>query len=410
MSSPESSVLEEVSVSLANLSEESRQNVIEAVEFAEATHTSDELDVRQVVQDAEAADYHRAQADEYQQLQSKAVSDGNWEEARDYAAKAQGELEAVADHGGTELPAVEAEQDVTNLDNARWEQRQANDNARSASSYAEAGDSATAQVYAQAADHHQVLADESGHDGLAGAREAHADDADSVGTRRPRRNTRPTMQPVRPAMPPPRLRTRPRMPHRIRRRMHDNRGVAAAVVMALALGGGCVKAPETEIARSSPAAGWLPELAGRCWNSQAPAVEVCFWQTNVSTVSFLSRSGKQWMDCGALTATPGEPTLIQGSSWSDAGAGERFALTLSQRVVSLSEPPFTAGAAPRVTVLSRPAEGRFHLYRLTEGLPNGLPERIPDGALSFRIGAPFASQDPAALQCQALADSLNPPN
>ena len=97
MSSPESSVLEEVRVSLANLSEESQQQVLEAVEFAEATHTTDELDVRQVVQDAEAADYHRAQADEYQQLQAKAASDGNWEEAREYAARAEGELESVAE-------------------------------------------------------------------------------------------------------------------------------------------------------------------------------------------------------------------------------------------------------------------------------------------------------------------------
>jgi hypothetical protein len=176
MSSPESSVLEEVRVSLANLSEESQQQVLEAVEFAEATHTTDELDVRQVVQDAEAADYHRAQADEYQQLQAKAASDGNWEEAREYAARAEGELESVADHGGSDVPAAEAQQDVAQLDNARWEQRQANDNARAAASYAEDGDTSAAQVYATEAGRHQVLADESGHDGLSGAREAQADE------------------------------------------------------------------------------------------------------------------------------------------------------------------------------------------------------------------------------------------
>jgi hypothetical protein len=177
MSSPENNVLEEVRVSVANLSEESQQQVIEAVEFAQATHTTGELDVRQVVQDAEAVDYHRAQADEYQQLQAKAASDGNWEEARDYAAKAQGELDSVADHGGSDVPAAEAQQDVTELDNARWEQRQANDNARAAASYAEEGDTSAAQVYASEAGRHQVLADESGHDGLAGARESHADEA-----------------------------------------------------------------------------------------------------------------------------------------------------------------------------------------------------------------------------------------
>jgi hypothetical protein len=176
MSSPENSVLDEVSVSLSNLSEASRQQVIEAVEFAEATHTTDELDVRQVVQDAEAVDYHRAQADEYQQLQAKAAGDGNWEEARDYAAKAQGELDSVADHGGSDVPAAEAQQDVAELDNARWEQRQANDNARAAASYTEEGDTSAAQVYASAADRHQVLADDSGQAIVAGARESHADE------------------------------------------------------------------------------------------------------------------------------------------------------------------------------------------------------------------------------------------
>jgi hypothetical protein len=175
MSETEGDVLEEVRVSLANLSEESQQQVLEAVEFAEATHTTDELDVRQVVQDAEAVDYHRAQADEYQQLQAKAASDGNWEVARDYASKAAGELDAVADHGGSDVPAVEAQQDVAQLDNARWEQRQANENARAASSYAEAGDTDAAQVYANEAAHHQVLADESGHDGISSTHEAPAE-------------------------------------------------------------------------------------------------------------------------------------------------------------------------------------------------------------------------------------------
>jgi hypothetical protein len=176
MSSPEGQMLDEVRVSLATLSEESQQQVLDAVEFAQATHTTDELDVRQVVQDAEAADYHRAQADEYQQLQAKAVSDGNWEEAREYAARAQGELETVADHGGSDVPVAEAEQDVTNLDNSRWEQRQANDNARAAASYAEDGDYSAAQIYSGEAARHQVLADEAGHEGLSGARDAQSGD------------------------------------------------------------------------------------------------------------------------------------------------------------------------------------------------------------------------------------------
>ena len=175
MSDTDSNVLDEVRVSLSNLSEASQQQVIEAVEFAEATHSEDQLDVRQVVADAEAVDFHRAQADEYQQLQAKAASDGNWEVAREYAARAEGELDAVADHGGSDVPAVEAQQDVAQLDNARWEQRQANENARAATSYAEAGDTDAAQVYAAEAGRHQVLADESGHDGISGAHDAQAE-------------------------------------------------------------------------------------------------------------------------------------------------------------------------------------------------------------------------------------------
>lgn len=179
MSEQDSNVMDEVRVAIANLSEESQQQVLEAVEFAEATHTTDQLDVREVVQDAEAVDYHRAQADEYQQLQEKAASDGNWEEAREYAAKAAGELDSVADHGGSDVPAAEAQEDVAQLDNARWEQRQANENARAAASYAEEGDTAAAQVYASEAGRHQVLADESGHDGVSSVHDAQADHGSS---------------------------------------------------------------------------------------------------------------------------------------------------------------------------------------------------------------------------------------
>jgi hypothetical protein len=175
MSEQDGSVLDDVRVEIANLSEASQQQVLEAVEFAEATHTTDQLDVREVIQDAEAVDYHQAQADEYQQLQAKAASAGNWEEAREYAAKAAGELDSVADHGGSDVPAAEAQEDVAQLDNARWEQRQANENARAAASYAEDGDTAAAQVYAAEAGRHQVLADESGHDGISSTHEAQSD-------------------------------------------------------------------------------------------------------------------------------------------------------------------------------------------------------------------------------------------
>jgi hypothetical protein len=175
MSSTADDMLEGLSVSISALSDAGREQVYEALDQAEGATGADAVDVREVVQDAEAADYYRAQAEEFQQLQAKAVSDGNWDLARDYAQQAEFALDSVADHGGSDVPAAQAAEDVANLDNARWEQRQANDAARAASTYAEEGDGAAAQVYASAADRHQVLADDAGQSGLEGAREQHAD-------------------------------------------------------------------------------------------------------------------------------------------------------------------------------------------------------------------------------------------
>ena len=176
--SADETVTNEYSVRIAQLSEASQELVHEAVEFAAATHSLDSLDVREVVQDAEAADLHRTQAEEYQLEQSRAAHDGNWERASEYAQKAQGELEAVADNGGSDVPAAQAEADVANLDNARWEQRIANENARAAASYADSGDAAASQIYGDVAAGHQGLADDSGHEGSSAAREAsHESDA-----------------------------------------------------------------------------------------------------------------------------------------------------------------------------------------------------------------------------------------
>lgn len=175
MTEPDGSVLDAVRVSLADGTAASHEPVVDAEAYDEATHSSGALDVQTVVHDADAVDYHNAQAAEYQQLQAKEAAQGNWEVAKEYAQRAEGELSLAADHGAPDVPVAAAQQDVAQLDNASWEQRQANEAARAVASYSEAGDTAAAQVYASAADHHQVLADASGHDGIAGAREVQAE-------------------------------------------------------------------------------------------------------------------------------------------------------------------------------------------------------------------------------------------
>ncbi len=186
------SVSADYSVQISQLSSESQEVVHEAIDFATASHSLESLDVRAGIHDAEQADLHRAQAEDYQREQSLAAHDGNWERAAELAQKAQGELEAVADHGGSDVPAAQAESDVASLENARWEQRMANENAHAAASYGERGDTATAQLYESAAEGHQSQADDAGHDGTSSAHEAthessetaapeHAPDVDAAG-------------------------------------------------------------------------------------------------------------------------------------------------------------------------------------------------------------------------------------
>jgi hypothetical protein len=147
-------------VEIASLSEASQQGIIEAVEAAEAMGTSGDLDVRELIDDAEAAEFHTAQALEYRREQGRAASEGNWSLAQEYAVRAQGEFEAAADYGASPEPIVDAQADEAKLGNARWEQRTANEHAAAAADFAAQGDFATAAIYSEAAEHHQQAADE----------------------------------------------------------------------------------------------------------------------------------------------------------------------------------------------------------------------------------------------------------
>lgn len=159
----------EYSVNLTDLSHESQDQIISAVSAAAASGELGQLDVREMVYDANAAELHTAQAEEFQREQSKAADAGNWELARDLAQKANYELEAAADHGASTAAVVESERDVGQLDNARWDQRIANENAATSADYARQGDVANAAMYGEVASRHQSAADQSAHDGTLAA-------------------------------------------------------------------------------------------------------------------------------------------------------------------------------------------------------------------------------------------------
>lgn len=162
-------IAREYSVNIMDLGTESQDAIVEAVIEAAEIGTLDQLDVREMVVDASAAESHTAQAEEYQRQQSKAADAGNWDLARDYAQKANNEREAAADNGAAEAPVVESERDVSNLENARTEQRTANENAATAADYARQGDAGHAALYGDVAAQHQTLADEAAHNGTLAA-------------------------------------------------------------------------------------------------------------------------------------------------------------------------------------------------------------------------------------------------
>jgi hypothetical protein len=150
---------EDFEVRIAHLSDVGQQHVIEAVQDAEAG--GENVDVEREIADAEAAAAHRAQAKEYELEQAKAIEAGDFERAREFAVKAEQELELAAEHGGSEQAVVDAEHDVAKLDEAVFHDKIAEDNAVAAEIYAESGDADKAQMYEEtAANHSERAADE----------------------------------------------------------------------------------------------------------------------------------------------------------------------------------------------------------------------------------------------------------
>jgi len=153
--------------------------------------------------------------------------------------------------------------------------------------------------------------------------------------------------------------------------------------------------------------GWLPELAGRCWNNAQFGSQTCYWQSAPDRLNFLSRSGDRWLDCGVLAAA-GSPPGITSFSWSESGPGETLRLTLAGDTLLMHEgrPAYPEGV-DRLTVMTRPVAGRFHIRRQGHYGPGGRragQEEIKSAALVFRAVGRFAADDPAARRCIALGE------
>ncbi|MEJ0061258.1 MAG: hypothetical protein WDM79_17575 [Terricaulis sp.] len=149
----ETSQGQEFQVDIAGLSTAEQANVANALREAADDGALGDVNLDSVILDAQAAEDARSDAEYYQAEQAKAVDAGDWETAKDFAEKAEYSMEEVQDHGGDVAYAevLEAEHDQMNLDNADWNQEIADDNAVTAEAYAESGDLATAEIYADSA-------------------------------------------------------------------------------------------------------------------------------------------------------------------------------------------------------------------------------------------------------------------
>lgn len=152
--------------------------------------------------------------------------------------------------------------------------------------------------------------------------------------------------------------------------------------------------------------GWLPELAGRCWNSTVYDSQVCYWQGAPHRLHFLSRSDGKWLDCGVLTATGDSKGELVSRSWNDVEPGETLHLVLSGDLLLMHEarPPYPEGVG-RVTVMTRPSAQRFRIYRQGQYGADGRragQEQITASALEFRAGKRFVASDPDAVRCLEL--------
>ncbi|EGF92517.1 ECLF2 upstream ORF [Asticcacaulis biprosthecium C19] len=145
-------IAETYRVEIANLSEDGRDDVLEAIE-ANPAMTAEDAEV--LLDRTEAADAARENFDDLQKEQDQLMKDGEWETARDRAQEAEYEMREVEDLGGdADTEILEAETDVAEIDEAMDEQEMGEQAAADAADYADRGMEGAAEVYGQTASEH----------------------------------------------------------------------------------------------------------------------------------------------------------------------------------------------------------------------------------------------------------------
>jgi hypothetical protein len=154
----------DVDLAVAGLPEGALQQVLDAVHDADSSGTLPDLDLDQTVLNAQAADDLRNQVQAAQHEEARAINDGDFEKAHDFAIQAEQDTQGVLNDGGvTAQPITDLERDTSNLDWANYHQEIADSNANSAAQYAAEGEPAAADVYAPIAESEAVTADDLGH-------------------------------------------------------------------------------------------------------------------------------------------------------------------------------------------------------------------------------------------------------
>ncbi len=152
---PDPETLEETyRVEIADLSDDGREDVLEALEANPAMSADD---AEALLNRTEAADEARDNYEALQKDQEQLMKDGEWEAAHDRAVSAEYEMREVEELGGdADEEILEAETDQAEIDEAVDEHEMSETAAADAADYAEHGMDGAAEVYGESASQHAV--------------------------------------------------------------------------------------------------------------------------------------------------------------------------------------------------------------------------------------------------------------
>jgi hypothetical protein len=150
---PDPETLEETyRVEIADLSEEGREDVLEALEANPAMSADD---AESLLDKTEAADAARDNYEDLQKDQEQLMKDGEWEAAHDRAVSAEYEMREVEELGGdADEEILEAETDQAEIDEAVDEHEMSEQAATDAADFADHGMDGAAAVYGETAAEH----------------------------------------------------------------------------------------------------------------------------------------------------------------------------------------------------------------------------------------------------------------